>query len=1270
MAQTVVIDIAARLQDQTSAGVQKVRENVDRLGKSIEKMKKQMSKIKKSEVALNVKDKATQAIEKISKTVSNLGRKTWNVSVKVLDKATAPLKGILNMLKNPIFQAGAVLGISAGAANTFQTYQNFEKSISNVKGLSGANAADMAELTKVAREMGKTTTKSASEAADALGYMALAGWDKDQMKEAIHPVLRLSEAGNLDLGRTSDLVTDSMSSLGIGTGELQGYLDKVAKTASSSNTNIDAMMEAFLEFGGTVKNNGIAHDEASALIGVLANRGVKGSEAGNALNSVFVNLTTGAGQAGKAMEKLNLSAYDAQGNFKGYANTLKELYDKTKDLDDEQKAYYYSAIGGKTRLSDLQHLLSGVSEEYDELKYKVANSSGALEEMANIMNDNIYGDVKALQSAVESVQLDFMDKFQPSARKFLQWSKDLTLSFGQKLTKAAEKFQYRIEKIESTVKEFKSSKQWQNADLSEKISIAWDKIIAEPFAQWWSSKGKEWACGVANNIGYGISSALTAGISALLGIDLGEAADSGFDIGKSFAEGFINGFDGSKIWQGLKEKSKELVVNASKILPGGEQATGGSWLSAGLLAYGGMKMKKMFSSGVPSTPSPTQPNVPPVAPTPNPAQPNVPPVAPTPNPTQPSVPPPVGGGGLLSKLLGNASAGTGILGLGTKIGTFLGAGAGGTLSAGATSALGLGSVAGGVLGLAGIVKGLEDFESEHYARGISKLGMVGGGAAIGAGIGSVVPVVGTAVGGLIGAGVGGIGALLSGDKFFKTEEEKEAEEAITKEKEKQLSIEKSINNTKDIQSELKYTNDLIWETEYLKKQWKDVQKELEKSDLSEQERLQKQQESNNIMKNLSLLYPDIISAEDTLNGKVEERIDKQQKINQLEKDLQKRKLEEQNKENEKIYNDVNEDYINNEKELFDLSKKENDLKKDKQEVLDLALENEELSKEMKLLKKKGLGATEYRIAYDKAKDKKNENLNKIVSIMKENDFKQGVGEGKYIANNLESILNVFNSELDEINKKYIEVGEANLELEKKQDEIYNGLVKQIELDYGEPLEQAIGKYDEMDAAGQEALKNAFIELEKVNQEFGKVPDKLFTEFVVKVVYDGVLPQEKLHQYGIAGAIKPNIDNNDLKFVKKNAMGGIINKPHLGMIGEAGAEAIIPLAGTNKHRGIALWQQTGELLGILPKHARGGIFGGSIDYKSMFEKVENKKEATPSSITISLGGMNFTFTGNAAGDKESIIAMIRQQMPQIANEVAETIAKELQKLLPNMKANIA
>ncbi len=1248
LAQTVVIDIAARLQDQTSAGVEKVKENVDRLGKSIEKMKKQMSKMRKSEVALNVKDKATQAIEKISKTVSSLGRKTWNVSVRVLDKATAPLKGILNMLKNPILQAGTVLGISLGGANTFQTYQGFEKSMSNVKALSGANASDTAELTKLAREMGKTTTKSASEAADALGYMALAGWDKEIMQKSIQPVLRLSEAGNMDLGRTSDLVTDSMSSLGIDgrqEGALQSYLDKVAKTASSSNTNIDSMMEAFLEFGGTVKNNGIAHDEASALIGILANRGVKGSEAGTALNSVLTNLTSGTGLAGKAMKELGLSAYDSEHKFKGYANVLKELSEKTKDLNDEEKQHYFSAIGGKTRLSDVQKLVAGVSGEYDELKEKIANSNGALEEMANIMNDNIYGDVKALQSAVESVQLDFMDKFQPSARKFLQWSKDLTLSFGQKLTRAAEKFQYRVEKIESTIKEFKSSKEWQNADLSGKIGIAWDKIIAEPFAAWWSSEGKAWACGVANDIGYGISSALTAGISTLLGIDLGEAADSGFDIGKSFAEGFINGFDGSKIWEGIKEKSKELVVNASKILPGGEQATGGSWLSAGLLAYGGMKVKRMFSSGVPSTPIPNS------TPTP------IPTPTPTPTPTQPRVPPPVGGGGLLSKLLGNDSAGTGILGIGKYIGTSLGSGS--TLSAGTTSALGLGSVAGGILGLAGIIKGLHDFKSEHYARGASKLGMVGGGAAIGAMIGGVVPGAGHLVGGLIGAGVGGVGALLSGDKFFKTKEEKQQE-----------AIQKNIGDTQAIRSNLKNANDLIWETEHLKNIWKDIKQELDRTDLSEEDRLQKQRELNDIAERFVALYPDMISKEDIINGKIEDRIEKIQKYNTADKKLQELELRQLNNKNAENFDKMNQDYIDNKKELADLEKEEKRLTDMKGQIKDLFLDRDRLNKDLERLEKQGDKGSE---EYKSLQKQRNEKNSEIRSTMYENGFMQGKGEKQYTMDSMDSAVKLFTDRIGETLQKEIDTLGKATKSEKELTIARDAELRQIEIDYGEPIEQAIQKYDEMDAAGKEALENAIRKVIELQNKYRELPDKITTELMFKIVYSGIQPEDmiKRFQNPMGAGINMMFDKFTNQNVDKKAMGGIVNKPHFGIIGEAGAEAIIPLTGTNKHRGIALWQQTGELLGMLPKHAQGGIFGGSVDYKSMFDEAENKQQTTQSnSITINLGGMNFTFTGNATGDKESIIATIRQQMPEIANEVAEAIAKELQKLLPNMKANIA
>ena len=1198
MAQTVVIDIAARLQDQTSAGVQKVKENVDRLGKSIEKMKKQMSKMRKSEVALNVKDKATQAIEKISKTVSSLGRKTWNVSVRVLDKATAPLKGILNMLKNPILQAGTVLGISLGGANTFQTYQGFEKGMSNVKALSGANASDTAELTKLAREMGKTTTKSASEAADALGYMALAGWNKDQMKEAIQPVLRLSEAGNLDLGRTSDLVTDSMSSLGIGTGDLKGYLDKVAKTASSSNTNIDAMMEAFLEFGGTVKNNGIAHDEASALIGILANRGVKGSEAGTALNSVFVNLTTGAGQAGKAMEKLNLSAYDSQGNFKGYANTLKELYDKTKDLDDKQKAYYYSAIGGKTRLSDLQHLLSGVSGEYDELKEKIANSNGALEEMANIMNDNIYGDVKALQSAVESVQLDFMDKFQPSARKFLQWSKDLTLSFGQKLTRAAEKFQYRVEKIESTIKEFKSSKEWQNADLSGKISIAWDKIIAEPFAAWWSSEGKTWACGVANDIGYGISSALTAGISALLGIDLGEAADSGFDIGKSFAEGFINGFDGSKIWEGIKEKSKELVVNASKILPGGEQATGGSWLSAGLLAYGSMKAGKALGAGklLGKLGGGVAENVTSIARTTKPITQNADDYvdfwrnAKLWNTTtreaaiesyqtswrainSSAVKKSLGGissifDDIAAKIAPYVPKLKGSIG---KAGKFL---KGNGLS---------------LLFSAAAVMQAENKKKEMVVQGGSfatSLASGSLGTKAGAAVGTAIaPGVGTAIGGAIGGTVGSIGGYIGGEKLFKW---------ITEQK-----------------GVIK---------QFFADTWIPVKEEAKKTS---------------------------------------------QWVNE-KWDIAKSKLE-------SIWSNVS-DWFNN---------------KIWTPIKDLAISTINVLVGFWEIGKQGIVKTWNTMTnwfYDTIWSPIKENVKEVTDkIIKVWDMTKGNLYNIWNSVSDWFINSVYNPIKEFANITVDWIGEKFNEAKSRITEIWSDVSGWFEGTVWSPIKNGVSSVKEWLEENFQVAKSFIISIwEGLSSWFQETvwnPIKNGATGVYNWVSEKFSAISSLFgKIGDIGSGKTGITtsagnstifNNNSINIDKKAIGGIVNKPHFGVIGEAGAEAIIPLSGTNKHRGIALWQQTGELLGMLPKHAQGGIFGGSIDYKSMFDEAENKQQTTQSnSITINLGGMNFTFTGNATGDKESIIATIRQQMPEIANEVAETIAKELQKLLPNMKASIA
>jgi TP901 family phage tail tape measure protein len=168
--------------------------------------------------------------------------------------------------------------------------------------------------------MGAATSKSATEAAEALSYMALAGWDTNTSLTALEPVLRLSEAGKMDLALASDLVTDSMSSLGIGVEELQSYLDKMAKTSSKSNTSVTQLGKAMVIAGGTFKNLNTPMSEANAILGILANRGLKGSEAANSLNSIMINLTIGAGQAGTAMKELNISAFDSEGRFKGMGN--------------------------------------------------------------------------------------------------------------------------------------------------------------------------------------------------------------------------------------------------------------------------------------------------------------------------------------------------------------------------------------------------------------------------------------------------------------------------------------------------------------------------------------------------------------------------------------------------------------------------------------------------------------------------------------------------------------------------------------------------------------------------------------------------------------------------------------------------------------------------------------------------------------------------------------------------------------------------------------
>lgn len=394
--------------DSANKEINKTENELKLLNKELSNNKVAIQQVPLTEYKQKMEEIANRA-EKVSSNMKSFGQGMSTVGGNLM-KATAP--------------------VVAFTGYALKATMNFEAAMSNVQAISGATGDDLIKLSDKAKEMGKNTSKSAKDAADGMSYMALAGWNTQQMLEGIEPVLRLSEAGNLDLGRASDLTTDSLSALGLQVSDLTRYLDICAQAQRKSNTTADMMMEAYIACGGTMKNLKVPLEESATYIGVLANRGLKGSEAGVALNSVLVNLTSGAGQAGKAMKKLGLNAFDSKGNFKGINVVLKELNTKLSKCTEEQRNTYLAMIGGKTQIDTLNALLAGTNEEYGTLHKSITDSNGALNEMAHTMQNNAYGNITKLKSQLEGLGIQVGEHLVPHINDFIEELSKLIEWFG------------------------------------------------------------------------------------------------------------------------------------------------------------------------------------------------------------------------------------------------------------------------------------------------------------------------------------------------------------------------------------------------------------------------------------------------------------------------------------------------------------------------------------------------------------------------------------------------------------------------------------------------------------------------------------------------------------------------------------------------------------------------------------------------------------------------------------------------------------------------
>src|SRR5690625_4340818 len=286
---------------------------------------------------------------------------------------------------------GVGITSAAGLGFALKTAADFESGMRQVGAVSGATGKEMQALEDRARELGSSTSFSAKEASEGLQYLALAGWDTTQMIDGLEPVLHLAEAGALDLGRSADLVTDSMAGLGLGVQDLDEYLDKVAQTSRESNTDIDVLMEAFVIAGGTFDRLNIPLEESNAFLGVLANRGFKASQAGTAINAIMTRLTQSSGPAADALEEMGVSACDSEGNFRGMETVLTDIEKSMETMADAEKAHYQQQLAGLNHGKTFSAMLSGLGDEYKDLKGEIIDSDGALIEMRDTKKENMRG---------------------------------------------------------------------------------------------------------------------------------------------------------------------------------------------------------------------------------------------------------------------------------------------------------------------------------------------------------------------------------------------------------------------------------------------------------------------------------------------------------------------------------------------------------------------------------------------------------------------------------------------------------------------------------------------------------------------------------------------------------------------------------------------------------------------------------------------------------------------------------------------------------------
>ena len=309
-----------------------------------------------------------------------------------------------------------ISGMKDVIGQTIEVGKAFDSSMSNVAALSGATAEDLQMLRDTAKEFGSTTKFSASEAADALGYMALAGWDAKTSADALGGVLDLAAASGMDLAAASDMVTDYMSAFGMEAQKSGYFADVMAYAQANANTNVTQLGEAFKNSAANMNAAGQDIETVTSLLAMMANQGLKGSEAGTALTAVMRDMTSKMDEGAIAIGDASVQVMDAEGNYRDLTDILRDVEAATNGMGDAEKAAALSSTFTADSIKGLNLMLNAGIDEAANFEDELRKSDGAASDMAKTMNDNLNGDLTNLGSKLEGVQIALYEKFEPALR--------------------------------------------------------------------------------------------------------------------------------------------------------------------------------------------------------------------------------------------------------------------------------------------------------------------------------------------------------------------------------------------------------------------------------------------------------------------------------------------------------------------------------------------------------------------------------------------------------------------------------------------------------------------------------------------------------------------------------------------------------------------------------------------------------------------------------------------------------------------------------------